>query len=193
MLRKYNAKMILVLIFTGLGLSACGSKETDLNGKYNYVYEDGIYYNFVDGTNYTTNNLRNGWNINDSGTGTYIIDGNKIITSINDDEYHTYEVGYIYRNYIGSWWEGELPNKNDKTKEITIKLLDIDTLNYQFKEDDTYEFTIVSGLSDNEVVFTEVGVYEIKGDIITCTNENNQVTTFLNSRDGIFCIEYIKE
>ena len=63
MLRKYNAKMILVLIFTGLGLSACGSKETYLNGKYNYVYEDGIYYNFVDGTNYTTNNLQNGWNI----------------------------------------------------------------------------------------------------------------------------------
>ena len=125
--------------------------------------------------------------------GTYIIDGNKIITHINGDEYYLCEIGYIYKNYIGFWWEGELPNKSDKTKEITLKLLDMDTLNYQFKDDDTYEFTIVSGWSDNEVVLTEVGVYEIKGDIITCTNENNQVTTFLNTRDGIFCIEYIKE
>ncbi|MDE6014931.1 MAG: hypothetical protein K2H41_04370 [Acetatifactor sp.] len=194
MLRKYIVYVTSFLFILSLGLSACDSKRTSLHGKYLSAYEGGkYYYDFVDGENYTTNKL---WiesgikDFNDSGTGTYIIDDNKIITYVNGDEHMQNVIGYIYKNYIGNWWEGEFPDKNNKTAKITLTFFEHDYLTYQFKEDKTYEYTV---FSYNEAKSTEVGTYAITGDIITCTNENNEVTTFLNTKDGVFCIEYIKE
>lgn len=191
MLRKYIEYIIPFLLILSLGLSACSSKETTLKGKYIYVIDgSGIYYNFVDSKNYTTNDLWTDLDVNDSGTGTYIIEDNKITAYVNGDEYTQREIGYIYKNYIGFWWEGDLPTEDNKTTKITLTFFDRDHLNYQFKEDKTYEYTIQS---NNEVVYTEIGAYSISDDAIICTNEKNEEITFLNTSNGVFCISYIKE
>ncbi len=190
MTRKGCLYGISFFIVLTLGLSACGPKEPTLQGKYNYANDGNLYYNFVDGTNYTTNILWKYWNIQDSSTGTYTIDGSKVILYINGDEHIKHEIGYIYKNYIGFWCEGEFPSENNKTAEISLILSENAHSEYRFKEDGTYQYI---ALSDNEIVPIEEGTYSVSNNVLTCTNVKNEVRNFLNTKEGIFRISYTKE
>lgn len=64
------------------------------------------------------------------------------------------------------------------------------TFEYQFNEDNTYEYTVTS---NEEIVNTESGTYSINGNRVICTSEENVATTFFNTDNGVFCVEYAKE
>lgn len=186
MKQKHTFTFILLLLIA-LGLSACSSQTTVLSGKYISAFNNELYYTF-DGENYSTNNLWEDIDIADSGSGTYIVKDNKIITYINKDEKHQRELGFIYDNYIVSLWEGVL-SKTYKDTIITNTLGDL-ILTYNFKEDKTYEYTVTS---NNEIVHTENGTYTINIKEVVCTSEEGVVTTFIGVEDKVFCIEYVKE
>lgn len=186
MKQKHTFTFIMSLLIV-LGLSACSSQTKVLNGKYYSAFNNELYYTF-DGENYSTNNLWEDIDIVDSGSGTYTVKDNKIITYINKDEKHQRELGFIYDNYIVSLWEGVL-SKTYKDTTITNTLGNL-ILTYNFKEDKTYEYTVTS---DNEIIHTENGTYTINGKEVVCTSEKSVVTTFIGAEDKGFCIEYVKE
>ena len=186
-MEKRNVSFIMLLLIV-LGLSACSSQTPVLNGKYFSTFNNDIYYIF-NGENYSTNNLWKDIDITDNGNGTYIIENEKIITYINGDNNYTFEIGYVYDKYIGSWWEGILSKTYENTM-ITSKILDYCILTYNFKENKSYEYTVTS---NNEIVHTEYGTYTINNNKIICTSEEGVITTFISADDKVFCIEYVKE
>lgn len=185
---KQNRNFIFImLLLIVLGLSACSAQTTVLSGKYISTFNNEIYYTF-NGENYSTNNFWKDIDITDNGNGTYIIKDEKIITYINGDDNYLFEIGYVYDKYIGSWWEGILPKtyENTTTKNYLGDLI----LSINFKEDKSYEYIVTS---NNEIVHTEHGTYTINGNEVVCTSEEGGVTTFINTEDKVFCIEYVKE
>ena len=186
-MKQTHTFTFIMLLLIVLGLSACSSQTKVLNGKYYSAFNNELYYTF-DGENYSTNNLWEDIDIADSGSGTYTVKDNKIITYINKNEKYQRELGFIYDNYIVSLWEGVL-SITYKDTTITNILGDM-ILTYNFKEDKTYEYTVTS---NNKIVHTENGTYTINGKKVVCTSEEGIVTTFIGADDKVFCIEYVKE
>lgn len=187
-MKQNRTVTFIMLLLIVLGLSACSSQTTVLSGKYNSTFNNEIYYTF-NGEKYSTNNLWKDIDITDNGNGTYIIKDGKIITYINGDDNYPLEIGYVYNKYIGSWWKGTLSKTYENTT-ITNMIMDYLSLTYNFKEDKTYEYTVTS---NNEIVHTENGTYEINDNEVVCTSKEGVATTFISAEDKVFCIEYVKE
>lgn len=184
---KQNRTLIFMMsLLIVLGLSACSSQIKVLNGKYYSTFNSEIYYTF-NGGKYSTNNLWADIDIIDSGNGTYTIKDEKIITYINEDENYQYELGFIYDNYIGSWWEGML---SQTYEDATITNIFEDFLfTYNFKKDKSYEYTVTS---NNEIIHTENGMYTTNDNEVVCTSKDGVTITFISIEDKVFCIEYEK-
>lgn len=177
-----------MLFLSILGLSGCSSHETTLDGKYISTFDNTLYYDFSQKFDYITN-YNNVWDMpNYSFSGTYEIVDNKITLLIDSSDNSEIELGYVYDNYIGSWWNGILPKTYANTT-ITNTLGDL-LLTYNFKEDKSYEYTVTS---NNEIVNTEHGTYTVNDNEVICTSEDNVTTTFISEDDKVFCIEYVKE
>lgn len=191
--RTFSFIMLLLIV---LGLSACSSQKQKLSGKYIDIYDETHYVSFdKDGTfidNFLTTTSKGNTSISDFYV--YKIDDNGLITIIDTTEYEgqntldEYQLGILYKNYIGAFWNGVL-SITYKNTTITNILGDL-ILTYNFKEDKTYEYTVTS---NNKIVHTENGTYTINGKEVVCTSEEGVVTTFINADDKVFCIEYVKE
>lgn len=191
--RTFTFIMLLLIV---LGLSACSSQKQEFSGKYIYIY-DGTHYlifnedeTFVD--NFLTTTSKGSTSISDFYV--YKIDDNGLITIIDTTEYEgqnaldEYQLGILYKNYIGVFWNGTLPQIYEDTT-ITNTIGDL-LLAYNFKEDKSYEYTVTS---NNEIVHTENGTYTINNNEVVCTSEESVLTTFISAEDKVFCIEYVKE
>lgn len=187
---KQKCSFIFIMVFLViLGLSGCSSHEKTLDGKYISTFDNSLYYNFTQNDKYSTNINNEIWEIHDySYSGTYEIVENKITLLTDSSNNSKIELGYIYDKYIGSWWNGILPNTYEDTT-ITNTLGDL-LLTYDFKEDKSYEYTVTS---NNEIVNTENGTYTVNDNEVICTKEDGVVTTFISEEDKVFCIEYVKE
>lgn len=191
--RTFTFIMLLLIV---LGLSACSSQKQKLSGKYIDIYDETHYVSFdKDGTfidNFLTTTSKGNTSISDFYV--YKIDDNGLITIIDTTEYEgqntldEYQLGILYKNYIGAFWNGVL-SITYKDTTITNILGDM-ILTYNFKEDKTYEYTVTS---NNKIVHTENGTYTINGKKVVCTSEEGIVTTFIGADDKVFCIEYVKE
>ena len=191
--RTFTFIMLLLIV---LGLSACSSQKQKLSGKYIDIYDETHYVSFdKDGTfidNFLTTTSKGNTSISDFYV--YKIDDNGLITIIDTTEYEgqntldEYQLGILYKNYIGAFLNGVL-SITYKNTTITNILGDL-ILTYNFKEDKTYEYTVTS---NNKIVHTENGTYTINGKEVVCTSEEGVVTTFINADDKVFCIEYVKE
>lgn len=168
-----------------LSLTACSSKQNVIKGKYIADFDDSIYYIFYEDNTYETNY---DWDLSvDSSKGLYTIsEGN--ITLYNENGDYTYEIGCVYKDYIGSWWRGILPEAYDDVT-ITTELGDL-ILEYNIKEDKTYEYIVTS---DGQVVHTENGMYLINNDKVICTSESDETHTFINADNRTYCIDYVKD
>lgn len=197
-MKKNNTKIIIsVFCFILLGLTACSSNQKTIEGKYVSIYDKSTYLLFnKDGSvvsdMWTT--IENGENIPKE-CFQYSIDKNNIITAVDTTEYEgqssptTYEIGYLYEDYICYKYDGELPISKANTTVISDLLGDI-RFCFAFKEDKTYEYTVTS---NGEVVNTEYGTYSTNGNKTICTNNVGTVTTFFNTDNGVLCIEYTKD
>ena len=191
--RTFTFIMLLLIV---LGLSACSSQKQKLSGKYIDIYDETHYVSFdKDGTfidNFLTTTSKGNTSISDFYV--YKIDDNGLITIIDTTEYEgqntldEYQLGILYKNYIGAFWNGVL-SITYKNTTITNILGDL-ILTYNFKEDKTYEYTVTS---NNKIAHTENGTYTINGKEVVCTSEEGVVTTFINADDKVCCIEYVKE
>ena len=191
--RTFTFIMLLLIV---LGLSACSSQKQKLSGKYIDIYDETHYVSFdKDGTfidNFLTTTSKGNTSISDFYV--YKIDDNGLITIIDTTEYEgqntldEYQLGILYKNYIGAFWNGVL-SITYKDTTITNILGDM-ILTYNFKEDKTYEYTVTS---NNKIVHTENGTYTINSKKVVCTSEEGIVTTFIGADDKVFCIEYVKE
>ena len=196
-MKKNNTKIIIsVFCFILLGLTACTSNPKGIEGKYVSIYDESTYLIFnKDGSLISSlwTTIENGESIPQD-CFRYSIDENNIITAIDTTEYegqnelNKYEIGIMYKDYICIKWNGTLSNEYEDTS-LTNTLGDLN-LTYNLKEDNTYEYTVTS---EGEVVHTENGTYSINDNEVICTNEDKQVTTFINIEDNIYCIEYVKE
>lgn len=187
-MKKNNTKIIIsVFCFILLGLTACTSNPKAIEGKYVSTFDKSVYYIFSKDNTYTTNDA---WDISiDSSSGSYAITDNTLILYANDNEDYSMNLGFVYENYICSSWEGVLPIA-DKSTSVSMTLVDNLILFIEFKEDNTYKYTVTS---NEEVVHTENGTYSINNKEVVCTNEDKQITTFIEVDDSIYCIEYVKE
>lgn len=186
-MKKNNTKIIIsVFCFILLGLTACTSSQKAIEGRYVSTFDGSVYYIFSKDNTYTTNYE---WDATvDCSQGSYIITDNKITLFGNKDKNYELNIGYIYDNYIGSWWNGTLSKSYENTT-LTSMLGDLN-LEYGFNEDKTYKYTVTSG---EEVVHTENGTYSINNNEVVCTNTENKRITFISVDENIYCIEYVKE
>lgn len=187
-MKTKNTTVILFIGILLLSLTSCSTNKTTIDGKYINVLDESIYYNFSSDNSYSTNNA---WDIPiDSSSGSYTITDNELILYANDNENYSMNLGFVYKDYICSSWDGVLPMA-DKNTSVSTNLADNLILSIEFKEDNTYEYTVTS---DGEVVHTENGTYSINNNEVVCTNKHKQTTTFINIEDNnIYCIEYVKE
>lgn len=188
--RTFTFIMLLLIV---LDLSACSSQK--LSGKYINIYDEAHYIifsnddSFID--SYLTTTSKGNAKISDNYI--YKIDDNGLITIIDTTEYegqeslYKYELGYLYNDNIGIWFDGTLPINNDNTS-ISC-LLNGYKFEYYF-DDETYKYTTTS---NNEIVHSENGTYIINDNEVVCISEDGTETTFISAEDRIFCIEYIKE
>lgn len=196
-MKKNNTKIIIsVFCFILLGLTACTSNPKGIEGKYVSIYDESTYLIFnKDGSLISSlwTTIENGERIPQD-CFRYSIDENNIITAIDTTEYagqnelNKYEIGIMYKDYICIKWNGTLSNEYEDTS-LTNTLGDLN-LTYNLKEDNTYKYTVTS---NEEVVHTENGTYSINNKEVVCTNEDKQITTFIEVDDNIYCIEYAKE
>lgn len=186
-MKTKNTTVILFIGILLLSLTSCSTNKTTIDGKYINVLDESIYYNFSSDNSYSTNNA---WDMPiDSSSGSYTITDNELILYANDNEDYSMNLGFVYKDYICSSWDGVLP-MTDKNAFASTTLINNLILSIEFKEDNTYEYTVTS---DGEVVHTENGIYSIDNNKVVCTNEDKQTTTFINVEDNIYCIEYTKE
>lgn len=194
---KQNRTFILIMILlTVLGLSACSLHERTIDAKYISIYDESSYLIFDKNGSFKNSQ----WNVTNNGTTTiadnyiYNINENNIITAIDtnkyegQDSFNEYEIGILYKDYIGIIWNGILPISYDDAT-ITNTFEDI-ILTYIFKEDKSYEYVVTS---NDEIIYTENGTYKVNDNEVVCTSEDGVITTFANAEDIVFCIEYIKE
>ena len=186
-MKTKNTTVILFIGILLLRLTSCSTNKTTIDGKYINVLDESIYYEFSNDNSYSTNNV---WDIPiDSSSGSYTITDNVLILYANDNEDYSMNLGFVYKDYICSSWNGVLP-MTDKNTSVSITLVDNLTLSIEFKEDNTYVYTVTS---NGEIVHTENGTYSINSNEVVCTNEDKQITTFIEVDDNIYCIEYVKE
>lgn len=195
MKRKRTFTFIMLLLIA-LELSACSSQKQEILGKYIDIYDGTHYLSFnEDGTfvdNFLTTTSKGNTNI--SNNYIYQIDDNGFITIIDTTEYELqdeldkYDFGWLYDDKIGKWLNGELPTNDIETSVFC--LLNGYEFKFYFKEDKSYEYTVTS---NNEIVHTENGMYTINDNEIVCISEDGATTTFINTEDKVFCIEYVKE
>lgn len=191
--RTFTFIMLLLIV---LGLSACSSQKQKLSGKYIDIYDKTHYLNFnEDGTfvdNFLTTTSKGNTSISDCYV--YKVDDNGLITIIDTTEYEwqdsfdKYDLGWLYDNKIGIWLDGMLPTDDIETS-ISCSLNSYIFMFY-FDNNGTYEYT---STSNNEIVHTENGTYEINDNELVCTSEEGVATTFISAEDKVFCIEYVKE
>lgn len=186
-MKTKNTTVILFIGILLLSLTSCSTNKTTIDGKYINVLDESIYYDFSNDNSYSTNNA---WDIPiESSSGSYTIIDNELILYANDNEEYSMNLGFVYKDYICSSWDGVLPMV-DKNTSVSMTLVDSLILSIEFKEDNTYEYTVTS---NGEVVCTENGAYSINSNEVVCTNEDKQITTFIEVDDSIYCIEYVKE
>lgn len=184
--------IILCLIL--IGIVSCSSKSNTINGTYISLYDESSYLSFnSDGS--LTSSL---WTDNDNKPlehFTYSIDENGFIISTdtteyeNHDELLTYDIGYLYDKYICYKYDGNISYDNESTISYQIPNFDV-RLFFTFKPDGTYSH---HATSDGKTVDAEEGTYSVNNDVITCTSNDNKITTFFNTDNGILCAEYVSE
>ena len=182
-----KATVILVIGILLLSLTSCSINKTTIDGKYINTLNESIYYEFSNDNSYSTNNACD--MPIDSSSGSYTITDNELILYANNNEDYSMNLGFVYKDYICSSWGGVLP-MTDKNTSVSMTLVDNLILSIEFKEDNTYVYTVTS---NGEVVHTENGTYSINNNEVVCTNEDKKVTTFVEVDDNIYCIEYVKE
>lgn len=185
-----------MLFLTVLGLSACSSQEKKITGKYIDVYDDTHYLSFgKDGSfvdNFLTTTSKGNTSISDDYI--YQIDNGGLITIISLFKYEfqetldKYEFGWLYNDNIGVCLDGLLPINN--IESYISCLLNGYNFEYHFNNDETYEYT---ASSNNEIIHTEYGTYTVNDNNVVCTNEDGIITTFINAKDKVFCVRYVKE
>lgn len=215
MIKKSYLVTGVVVLLCLLGLTGCKTDKSVIKGKYMSVHDSSIYYEFSKDGTYITNY----YEINDYGKelddmgitwydyGTYRIDKNKLILFQGEDESDDTELlgsdfGYIYKNMICSKWEGELPlEKKSEEKYIQFKLSSF-LEEIQFKKDGIFELKMmkctkeICGYShehDYEVYKTKTGTYEVDKNKVTCESNDGIVSTFYDTDNGVYCVQYIKE
>lgn len=176
--------LFIGLFILVLNISACASQTKNLNGKYISTFDSNIYYEF-DGNNYSTSVKREDMLVTDSGNGTFVNEDGKITLYMNGDENIKIKMGFLYDEYIGSIWEGNLPDDNFKESYISLDLLEEVQYERYFKEDKTYEEEVIV---NGEIVRTEHGTYTVSGDKVVCTSEEDLITTFINVEDTVFVL-----
>ena len=186
-MKTKNTTIILFIGILLLSLTSCSTNKTIIDGKYINVLDKSIYYDFSNDNSYSTNNA---WDIPiDSLSGSYTIIDNELILYANGSKEYSMNLGFVYKDYICSSWDGVLP-MTDKNTSVSMTLVDSLILSIEFKEDNTYVYTATS---NKEVVHTENGTYSVNSNEVVCTNEDKEVTTFVEVGDNIYCIEYVKE
>lgn len=186
-MKTKNTTVILFIGILLLSLTSCSTNKTTIDGKYINTLDNSIYYDFSNNNSYSTNNA---WDIPiDSSSGSYAITDNELVLYANDNEDYSMNLGFVYKDYICSYWDGVLPMINKNTS-VSMTLVENLILFVEFKEDNTYKYTVTS---DGEVVHTENGTYSINNNEVVCINTENKITTFINVDNNIYCIEYVKE
>lgn len=193
---KRNIKIFLIITLCLLALTGCG--ET------NYI--DATYYDVYNNSNYIIlskdGNLTNSlWTeytngiekISDSYK--YKIE-NGYLVAINQTKYEgdntlkENTIGLMYKDFICNRWNGDIyPTYSDTN--IYLKIDQNIKMEYILKNDKSYEYTI----TQNETIQChEIGYYEINNDIITLTNDNNDISAvFINIKNIPYCIQYRKK
>lgn len=195
-MKQKSTFTFIMLLLIVLWLSACSSQKQKLLGKYIDIYNETHYLSFNEDGSFVDNFLTTTSKGNTSISDFYVykIDDNGLITIIDTTEYEgqntldEYQLGILYKKYIGIFWNGTLSKTYEDTTIINT-LGDL-LLAYNFKEDKSYEYTATS---NNEIVHTENGTYMVNDNEIVCTSEEGVVTTFISAEDKVFCIEYVKE
>ena len=194
---KQNRTFIFIMLLLAiLGLSACSSQKQQLVGKYIDIYDEDHYLNFNEDGSFIDNFLTtsNKGNTTISDFYAYQIDNNGLITIIDTTEYEgqdtldKYELGILYKSYIGVKWDGILPI-NDNDVSIINELGDL-TLTYNFEDDKSYEYTVTF---NNEIVYAEYGTYTVSDNKVVCTSEDGVTTTFINVEGEVLLLQYVKE
>jgi len=200
MIKKMYSIVGVVVLLCLLGLTGCGTDKNTLEGKYVGVGTK-IYYEFSKDGTYATNYYEiddYGKELDDMGVnwydyGTYNIDGNKLVLfqgNDSDNDFDGLEFGYIYKGNICSKWEGKLPIKLQDS-EISSRVADDLVFKVYFMQEGSYRYIGISGSDDINEIFT--GTYEVNKNKVECKNEEGLVTTFYDTDDGIYGVEYIKE
>ena len=193
----------VVVLLCLLGLTGCSTDKNIIKGKYVSASDDlPIYFEFSKDGTYTTNNYEivgEDW----YDYGTYSIEDNKLILFQGEDLDSEVEFGYIYKNMICSKWEGKLPLNNESEESyIQIKLSERYLKEFQFKKDGTYESKVMECAKeicgyghehDYEVYKTKTGTYKVDKNKVTCEKEDGTITTFYDTDDGVYGVNYIKE
>ena len=201
MIKRMYLVIGAVFLLCLLGLTGCKTDKNTFDGKYVSASDLPIYYEFSKDGTYTTNYYEivgEDW----YDYGTYSIEDNKLILFQGEDLDSEVEFGYIYKDTICSKWEGKLPLKNE-TEESYIQYNSGTYLTeFQFKKDGTFEVKRMRcakeicgyGHDHNyEVYETETGTYKVNKNKVTCEKEDGTITTFYDTDDGVYGVNYIKE
>lgn len=198
--RIYIILFFIILFLITLVVLFCSLQRKKLLGKYINIYDKTNYLIF----NKDGSFINNSWTTTSKGVTrisdfySYKIDDNNLITIIDTSEYvgvdthYEYELGILYKNYIGVKWNGTLPKRYENATIISIYDTPEDVIiTFNFKEDKSYERI---STYNNEIVKIENGIYTINDDNeVVCTREDGLIITFFNVGDKVFSIEYIKE
>lgn len=209
---KKENKIAAVIILGGMFflLSACGPEEYKLQKRYASVFDDTEHYMFSEDAGYVrtiTSNSESGESY--TCTGTYYIDEDNGLTMFDDVDNKELLVqefsGDIYKDYLCSVWQGELPKQYEET-EISHSQFAKTGCSYdlecQFHEDGTFnfrmyrdEFDDISNESRDFV--SKEGTYEVEKGKVICTNDdrskNLAAVTYFKANDKIYGIWYVAE
>lgn len=193
---KRNIKTFLIIMLCSWTLTGCG--------KTNYI--DATYYDVYNNSNYIilskdgtlTNSLWTEYingeeKINDSYK--YKIE-NGYLVAIDQTKYEGSNtlkentIGLMYKDFICDKWDGNIFPTYSNTN-IYLKIDQNIKMEYNLKNDKSYEYII----TQNETVqYHEIGYYEINNDIITLSNENNNISViFINIKNVPYCVQYQKK
>lgn len=201
MIKKVKTVLIIAVLCLTL-MAGCSSKAKILDGKYicvDYMSElykghEIYYYIFSKDKTYTTNNPGEDYDgVPFPDYGTYSIEDDELTLFAGDDPEEpeiTYTMGYIYKNMICSKWDGELPLELQE-KKIFLNLSNILFIEINFTEEGYYEHTVTG--ENGEIFETTTGTYEVNKNKVECKNEEGLITTFYDTDDGVYGVDYIKE
>lgn len=193
---KNIIKVVLLTTIWSFILTGCGNTEYidatyyNVNNKENYIIlsKDGFIKNSL-WTEYNNGEekIRDCFTYN-------IIDNNLI--AIDQTEYagesdkRRYNVGTLYKDYICSKWDGIIYDDYFYT-ELSFQMIEDINLKIVLKADKSYEYTINEY---GESVFFESGSYNINDNMVTLTNNDENILAIFINVDGTpYCIEYQKQ